>query len=196
MARKNSADALSPEMCELINSHLLDLNRDPIYAHIWRFGLNVPLRISDILQIQFKDIFLAKNDDGVLCQWLRIKEKKTGKYSLIVLNTPALKVIDTRRELWPEDTFVFEVHSNRASGKAISRVSVYNAFATAGNLIRRNVGCHSTRKSRGKLLYDNGVPLEQISKVLNHSCPAETMRYIGLEQKQIDDTYSFEMLNF
>ena len=45
------------------------------------------------------------------------------------------------------------------------------------------------RNIRGYAMRDAGVPLEVIARVLNHSSPAVTMRYIGLEQEDINKTY-------
>jgi hypothetical protein len=45
------------------------------------------------------------------------------------------------------------------------------------------------RKTRGYAMWVAGVPLEVIARVLNHSSPAVTMRYIGLEQADINKTY-------
>lgn len=193
--KKNSSDALTVDECKMIGRLLKKHNTSSIYFDIWTFGLNVPWRISDLLLIEYQDIFEAQDDLGQLCYWVRRKEKKTGKYSLVKLNSVALSVIESRKQQWPEDQYLFQVHSNRANLKPISRIAVYRAFEIAGERIARNVGCHSTRKSRGKMLYDSGVPIEHISKVLNHSSPSETMRYIGLDQKTIDDTYSLEMLS-
>ena len=45
------------------------------------------------------------------------------------------------------------------------------------------------RKTRGYAMWTAGVSLEVIARVLNHSSPAVTMRYIGLEQADINKTY-------
>ena len=43
-------------------------------------------------------------------------------------------------------------------------------------------------------MYEAGVPIEQICRMLNHTTPAVTMRYIGITQRSIDDTYTaFEL---
>ena len=34
-----------------------------------------------------------------------------------------------------------------------------------------------------------GVPIEKISKMLNHSAPAVTMRYLGITHQEALDTY-------
>ncbi|EPD2612066.1 hypothetical protein ACR82Q_003777 [Yersinia enterocolitica] len=46
------------------------------------------------------------------------------------------------------------------------------------------------RKTRGWVMYNSGINIETIAKVLNHSSPAITMRYIGLDQQTVDNTYT------
>jgi hypothetical protein len=38
-------------------------------------------------------------------------------------------------------------------------------------------------------MWSAGVPLEVIARVLNHGSPSIMMRYIGLEQADINKTY-------
>ena len=38
-------------------------------------------------------------------------------------------------------------------------------------------------------MFTDGVPIEKISKVLNHSAPAVTMAYLGITKEEILDTY-------
>ncbi len=45
------------------------------------------------------------------------------------------------------------------------------------------------RKSRGYVMFTDGVPIEKVSKVLNHSHPAVTMRYLGITNKEVLDSY-------
>jgi len=45
------------------------------------------------------------------------------------------------------------------------------------------------RKSRGKVLFDAGVPVAKISKILNHSSEAVTLRYLGISQEEEQQTY-------
>lgn len=56
-----------------------------------------------------------------------IKEGKTGKLRSIALNSSAKAIIARRRAAHPAQTFLLEVDSNRAKGKAVSRVAVANA---------------------------------------------------------------------
>lgn len=151
-----------------------------LYSDIWRFGINTALRISDLLSLTFDDVSGSK---------LTIKEGKTGKTRSIDLNSGAKAIIAARRKANPHHTYLFEVDSNRAKGKPVSRVSVANAFKAVGDEMSIQLGTHSMRKTRGWLMHSAGESIEMICKVLNHSSPAVTMAYIGLTQAEIDATY-------
>jgi integrase len=151
-----------------------------LYADIWRFGVNTALRISDLLSLTFEDVAGDK---------LVIKESKTGKTRTIDLNSSAKAIIGRRRTAHPTHTYLFEVESNRAKGKAVSRIAVANAFKAVGEEMSLQLGTHSMRKTRGWLMYNGGVSIEKICRVLNHSSPAVTMAYIGITQAEVDATY-------
>jgi integrase len=59
-------------------SHLLNIRFSQQMSDIWNIGINLALRISDLLSIKFTDI-----EDGRII----IKEAKTGKVASIALNT-------------------------------------------------------------------------------------------------------------
>ncbi|MCY1276644.1 Phage integrase family protein [compost metagenome] len=166
---------------EIISRKLtMNAKGNTLYADIWRFGVNTALRISDLLSLTFEQVQGDK---------LVIKESKTGKVRSIDLNTAAKAIVAARRAAHPDHTHLFEVDSNRAKGKPVSRVSVANAFKAVGDEIGIQLGTHSMRKTRGWLMYSGGESIEKICKVLNHSSPAVTMAYIGLTQAEIDATY-------
>lgn len=163
-------------------THKLTLNArgNTLYADIWNFGLQVALRITDLLTITY---------DEALSGRVVIKEGKTGKTRSIELNSKAIEIVKARRAAHPDHTYLFEVDSNRASGKPVSRVAVAVAFKAVGDELDIALGTHSMRKTRGWLMHSAGVSIEKICKVLNHSSPAVTMTYIGLTQSEIDATY-------
>lgn len=68
-------------------AHLLE--RGQIYLDVWKIGVNTALRISDLLALSMKDV---KNLDPKNPA-LRLTEQKTGKPRKIVINKPALHVI-------------------------------------------------------------------------------------------------------
>ena len=176
-----SVDAVSKSEIEVIHNQL-KLNHPPIYADIWRIGCNMGLRISDLLALKFEQLDTEQ-------QQVNLIESKTGKPKAVRLNTIANEIIIKRRKNYPDDVYLFQVHSNRAKGQAISRVSVSRRFKTVGDKLNLHIGTHTMRKSRGKAMYEDGVPIAVIAKVLNHSTEAATLRYLGITEEQVLQTY-------
>ena len=163
-------------------SHLLRKYGGELYSDIWNVGINVSLRISDLLNIKFSDLDIEK-------RFLQLKEQKTGKYKEIRLNQKVIDVIERRMNEFTDDEYLFTVHSNRASGKAVSRQMVARKFKEVGETMSIALSTHSMRKSRGFAMWNDNVSIEMISKVLNHSSPAVTMSYLGITRDEILETY-------
>ncbi len=101
----------------------------------------------------------------------------------------AIAIIARRKQDQAADTWLFQVNSNRAKNKAISRASVSRVFKEAGDILGLSINTHSMRKSRGMAMYADGVPIEKIAKVLNHSNTTSTLRYLGITQEQVLQTF-------
>lgn len=162
-----------------------------VYFDIWKFGVNVALRIGDLLNLTTDQIKESINMDKPV---LVIQEAKTNKTRKIALNNPALEVAKRRLQENPNHKFLFQSTkdtSKRATPKPINRKTVSRVFAIAGANIRPSVrlGTHSMRKTRGYALHASGEPIEVVTKMLNHASPAVTMRYIGVDQANVDDTF-------
>jgi len=73
-------------------------------ADIWNVGLNLALRISDLLSIKFDDIHGER---------LIIKEGKTGKPANIQLNPKALTIIKKIQSKHPTHVYLFQSYRNQ-----------------------------------------------------------------------------------
>ncbi|WP_319784484.1 tyrosine-type recombinase/integrase [Oceanisphaera sp. IT1-181] len=159
-------------------------DKSDIYGDVWAIGLNMALRISDLLSLTFSDVTGER---------VAIAEGKTGKKRIIKITPSARAIIEKRRAANPEHVYLFQSASNRskALGKPITRFAVAKAFKEVGerNSVQVNIGTHSMRKTRGYFMHSAGVPIERIAAMLNHSSPATTMRYIGLDQEVLDKDY-------
>lgn len=160
---------------------LLKKNAGDLYADIWKIGLNLSLRIGDLLKLKYADLDLEKRE-------LRLTETKTGKTKCIRLNPAAVEAILRRLKHHP-DVYLFQVNCSRAKNKPISRVAVSKAFKEAGDVLGLAINTHSMRKSRGMAMFRDGVPVEKIAKVLNHSNTSSTLRYLGITQEEVLKTY-------
>ena len=177
----NVVDAIRPEEIGMVTKLLLK-HHGQLYADIWKVGLNLSLRISDLLALRYDQLDVAGRS-------LQLIEQKTGKPKALRLNPVALEIIQRRRQAYPGDTWLFQVHCNRARNKPISRNAVSRALKDVGDTLGLNLNTHSMRKSRGKALYDAGVPIEKIAKVLNHSDTGVTLRYLGITHAAVMQTY-------
>ena len=159
------------------------------YADIWKLGINVAFRITDLLYIQMTRIDINRRE-------LTIIEGKTGKKRTVRLNTTACEVINRRIEAYPGDVYLFQSHGTKgvSTVKPLDRSTVARKFKLIGELLGINLGTHSMRKTRGYMMHQSGVSIEQICRVLNHSSPAVTMAYIGLTKEATLQTYDdFEL---
>ncbi len=159
---------------------LLNAKGNTLYTDIWHFGLNVALRISDLLTITMAEALTGK---------IKLVEGKTGKPRTVPLNDKARAIVQRRAASHPDAIYLFEVNSNRAKDKPVSRIAVAKAFKAVGDELGIHLGTHSMRKTRGWVMHSAGISIEMICKVLNHSSPAITMAYIGLTQSETDATY-------
>ena len=177
----NVVDAATKEQIDLIHS-LLDAKFGGLYADVWKIGVNLSLRIGDLLKLKYSDFNL---DDRIL----KLTESKTVKKKEIRLNQTVIDIIVRRKREQPNHVWLFEVECNRAKNKAISRISVSRAFKECGDMLNLNINTHSMRKSRGMAMYKDNVPVEKIARVLNHSNISSTLRYLGISREDVLQTY-------
>jgi len=176
-----------------VEAQLLEAGQ--LYFDIWKIGLNTALRISDLLALTMDDV--RKLDPAAPA--LNLVEIKTGKPRKIMINQTCLQVMQRRLAEHAKDKYLFQseaVNIDRRKKQPISRRSVGRVFEKVGQKIapRLQLGTHSMRKTRGYAMFEAGRSIESICKVLNHSTPAVTMRYIGIDQRDIDQSYvEFEL---
>ena len=85
-------------------SYLLEKRSSKQMSDVWNIGLNLALRISDLLSVKFTDI---QNDR------LLIFESKTGKLAEIKLNNKALSFINEIRSTHPTHVYLFQSYRNQ-----------------------------------------------------------------------------------
>ena len=165
-------------------SYLLELRYSKQMANVWNIGLNLALRISDLLSIKFDDI----HHDRLL-----IKESKTGKLANIQLNQKALITIKQIQAEHPDHIYLFQSYRNQQAlnkaPKPLTRRAVSEAFAMIGAEVNVSLGTHSMRKTRGYHLYQNTKDIARVMKMLRHGSEAVTLRYIGITQDDVDKDF-------
>lgn len=143
-------------------------------------GTNCGLRISDIVALDVGDV-RGKN-------YIQIVEKKTGKFKKFPINAklkPMFKEF-TKGKRFNEPLFT-TIFNNR-----LDRFGAYYILTSACKAIKleEKIGTHTLRKTFGYHHYKKNKDVAILQKIFNHSSPSITLRYIGIEQDQIDKSYT------
>ncbi len=154
--------------------------KDFRYYVIFVVGTNCGLRISDILNLDVKDV-KGKN-------YITLTEKKTGKYKQFPINKkikPLLEKLTAGRN--KEEPLFVSIFGNRMERTRCYRI-INDACRGAG--IDYKVGTHTLRKTFGYHHYQKFKDVAVLQKIFNHCSPQITMRYIGIDQDIINKSYS------
>jgi len=143
-------------------------------------GTNCGLRISDILALNVEDV-RSKN-------YIQITEKKTGKFKKILINSKLKPMIaEYIKGRKPDEPLFKTVFNNRLDRFAAYHI-IKDACQKAG--FEGRAGTHTMRKTFGYHHYKKFKDTVMLQKIFNHSSPQITLRYIGIEQDEIDLSYS------
>lgn len=161
-------------------------NRDYL---LFVMGINVGLRISDLLKLKICDVWNL----GIVNAAITIKEQKTNKIKTVKFNGSVEEAIIfyiNSLSSFDENEYLFK---SRKGDKALTKESCHRIIDTVTKElgIKGNYGTHSLRKTFAYQLYmansDKVMILEYLMKLLNHSSQSMTLRYIGLEKETLND---------
>lgn len=154
-------------------------------------GLNTALRIGDILQLKWSDVY--DFEQKILKSHMELEEDKTEKYRKIMINEMLGQALfqyfkqETKRT--PEE-YIFT--GKRRKGEPITRIQAYRIITKAAENTLSNpkhISCHSLRKTFGYHAWKQGVPLVVIMQIFNHSSYEMTKRYLGINQDEQDQVF-------
>ena len=157
------------------------LKNNPRDLLLFTLGVNNGLRISDLLNLRVGDV-----RGLVPGETLKILEKKTGKMNVLMVNKETRKVLDVfLAEARPEDEdYLFK--SRKGVNNPITKSYVNQKVKEWARGMRGNYGTHSMRKTFGYIQRMHfGVGFEVLCKRFGHSNPSVTMRYLGIEDKEV-----------
>lgn len=174
---------------ETVEQYLAKRNRRNHLIFI--FGINTGLRVSDILGLNIADVANKT--------YVEIREKKTGKYKRFPLNNKLRELVKNYLKTERKQVYTLDKKEPLFVGKKhcrLDRSQVYRFLNDACNEVGLsiNVGTHTMRKTFGFHNYKQFNDIALLQKILNHSSPAITLRYIGVDQDEIDNSYrNFEL---
>lgn len=165
-------------------------NNDRNYV-MFLLGIYTGLRISDILKLRVKDVIdlTQKKDKRRIKKQIILREQKTSKQKIIKIN-PILK---EPLEEYVQDKEMYEylIKSRQGFNKPISRKRAYEILKELGEIFDvESLGCHSMRKTFGYHYYKQTKDIALLQKIFNHSSPAITLAYIGIDQDRMNKAYT------
>ncbi len=144
---------------------------------LFLLGIGTGLRISDILKLKKEDLI----DTHV-----SIRETKTRKQKRIRI-TPSIRK-ELLEYLKGFDDWEYVIQSRQGDNKAIDRSTAYRILREAAQHVRlREIGTHTLRKTFGYHFYKQTKNVAMLQEIFNHSSPAITLRYIGINQDNMDE---------
>ena len=147
---------------------------------LFTIGTNCGLRISDIVALNVGDV---RNKSHI-----RIVEKKTGKYKSFPINSKLKPMFEEYTKGKRSDEALFKTRFQNRMDRFTAYRIMRKSFKLAG--LPEKVGTHTMRKTFGYHHYQKFKDVAILQKIFNHSSPQVTLRYIGIEQDQIDESYT------
>lgn len=143
---------------------------------LFLMGLYTALRISDILVIRVEDI---QQD------YINVREIKTYKSRRIYLHPKLKRAL--KDYVVGKQPYHFLFKSREGGNRPITRSMAYVILTDVAKQVGLDsIGTHSLRKTFGYWVYKDTKDVAALQKLYNHSSPEETLRYIGIEQDNVD----------
>ena len=144
---------------------------------LFEMGINIGLRITDLLQLKVKDV-KDKHE-------INIKEGSINKSKTFPINSRVKTIIDEYIINMTNDEYLFQ--SRKGQNKPISSVQAYRVLKKAAEKIDLDkVGTHTLRKTFGYHYYKKTKDVEFLQRLFNHNSPSFTLDYIGIQQQEIN----------
>ena len=160
---------------------------------LFTLGINLGLRIGDLLRFKVQDIFDKQN---LIKKSVEIIEQKTRKLNTITINDSAREALKYLSKKEPDILSNRKnkiIYNTRNKYLGISRIQAYKLvrrWCRQVGLTEMSVGTHTLRKSWGYHRYKAGVPIEVIQEKFKHSSTSTTRLYLGIEKKDVADSYN------
>ena len=178
-----------------VSAELARNTKTNLFRCLWAMQFESALRFSDVVKLT-GDQFAEGKTHLIIIQQKKTRKGADGKpikpQPLRVAITPAMRsIVQARREEAADrpcfGDYIFSLSDLRSKGQPVSHNAVLTEYGKCGRRAGfQDVGSHTPRKSKGRIMFENGKPLEHISNLLGHSNPASTLFYIGFTQETAD----------
>lgn len=182
------------EKLEMFRNYYKKIECRPRNYALIVLGLNSALRISDILELRWKDVYT----NNAYKKHIYVIEKKTKKENILAMNPSSLEALEWYRKTLTaihESDYIFCKRTN--PGNPLSRSQAFRIIKKAAaycGLDDYHISCHSLRKTFGYYAWQGGTPPALLMSIYNHSSYEITKRYLGIDQIEKDEVYMKNIL--
>jgi len=156
--------------------YLLQMTRNLKHRTILTMLYSSGMRISELLQLEIKDVSAARLQ-------ITVRGGKGRKNRYIGLAKSMIPILENYLLTYTPIRYVFEGRPE----KKYSATSVRSVIKRSSKLaaIKKNVTPHTLRHSYATHLLEDGVSLRHIQELLGHSSPETTMIYTHISRKDL-----------
>ena len=148
-------------------------------------GINTGLRVIDIVKLNYDDV---RTPEGNMKTHINIIETKTKKLKKFPLCNGFLIELEKYTKNMCRGEYLFK--SKKGINKPITTTQAYRIIKAAATAVGlEEIGTHTMRKTFGYFHYKQFKDVALLQTLFNHSSPSITLRYIGIEQDDIDKSY-------
>lgn len=140
-------------------------------------GINTGLRVGDMVKLKAKDV---KKKTEIVIQEGKTKKKRT--IYLFAIYDTLQEYISTLDSEW--------LFPSRKGDKPITTVQAWRQLNKAAEMAEiEHIGTHTMRKTFGYWHYKQYKDVAQLQMILNHSHPSITLKYIGITDEEIENSF-------
>ena len=152
-------------------------------------GVNSALRISDLLELKWKDVYNFKDEN--FKKHLITYEKKTGKETWIAINENARNGLQEYMKFLKKISGEDYIFKGKNNGGHLSRSQAFRIIKHVAEELNleNGISCHSMRKTFGYYAWKCGTPPAVLMDIYNHSSYEITKRYLGIKQDDKDSVF-------
>ncbi|MCL6264917.1 tyrosine-type recombinase/integrase [Flagellimonas myxillae] len=159
---------------------LIRSRENPNFGLLIICGINLGLRIDDLLHLTFKHL---KQEE------FAIIEGKTGKKRILQVNDNIRVALN-----FFDDDLTYSLDGHPFTSQKGSIYSVQHVNRLIKKYFKgKNISSHSLRKSFGRRVWENNNKTDEallyLSEIFNHQSPAITRKYLGIRAEEIKNIY-------
>ena len=162
----------------------------PLHSLLLNLGVDLMLRASDILHLKVEDVI---TETGVVKESVKVKQKKTGKYTIdIPLSDNSKKVIQEHLLGKKPDDYIFVGNKSHYTKKPISTQQYQRIVkGWCRNILGMddvsNISSHTMRKTKASAIYSQTKNVEACRILLGHKSILSTSAYLGITDNDATD---------